>query len=210
MSGRIPLVLFEPLPVIGEALCRFLATQADFEPVVFSDLGDFLASLTGAMLILLSVHGLPGDWGSVRRVIHLAPPQGHVALLAREYIPQMCALAIAEGANGVVHEGANPVAFLAALRRIARGDTVVMSDAKPVPNPLDDATASVEHALLSARETDIIRLLAEDRTAQQVASVLGISVRTVHGHLQRAYRKLGVQGRLGAVVAARRRGILEI
>jgi DNA-binding CsgD family transcriptional regulator len=52
-------------------------------------------------------------------------------------------------------------------------------------------------------------LVAEDQTAQQIASALGVSVRTVHAHLQHAYRKLGVHGRLSAVLAVDEAGRSE-
>jgi DNA-binding CsgD family transcriptional regulator len=62
---------------------------------------------------------------------------------------------------------------------------------------------------LTPRELEVIRLVAEDKTAQQVASALGLSPRTINVHLQNAYRKLGVHGKLAAIRKAAREGFVE-
>ena len=65
-----------------------------------------------------------------------------------------------------------------------------------------------EHGDLTARELAVVRLLAEGRTAAGIAVRLAISERTVHRHLQGAYRKLGAHDRVTAVLAAREAGIV--
>lgn len=61
---------------------------------------------------------------------------------------------------------------------------------------------------LTGRELAVLRLLAEGRTASAIAAHLLISERTVHRHLQGAYRKLGVHDRATAVLAACEAGLL--
>ena len=63
-----------------------------------------------------------------------------------------------------------------------------------VPNPSTD---------LTGRELAVLRLLAEGRTSAGIAARLAISERTVHRHLQKVYRKLGVHDRVTAVLVAR-------
>lgn len=67
----------------------------------------------------------------------------------------------------------------------------------------------VARAVLTPRETAVFGLVAEGRTAAAVARRLGIAERTVHKHLQRVYRKLGVSDRLSAVLRAQRIGLLR-
>jgi DNA-binding CsgD family transcriptional regulator len=55
---------------------------------------------------------------------------------------------------------------------------------------------------LTARETAVLKLLAEGLTATAIGSRLAISTRTVHVHLEHVYRKLGVRDRLMAVRVA--------
>jgi len=62
---------------------------------------------------------------------------------------------------------------------------------------------------LTGRELAVVRLLADGLTACAMGHRLGISPRTVHRHLQHAYRKLGVSDRLRAVAVAREHALLE-
>ena len=71
----------------------------------------------------------------------------------------------------------------------------------------DDATRASAYGL-TGRELAVLALLAEGRTAHAIASRLRISERTVHRHLQCAYRKLGTHDRLTAVLTAVDAGLL--
>jgi DNA-binding NarL/FixJ family response regulator len=53
---------------------------------------------------------------------------------------------------------------------------------------------------LSGREIDILRCVVEDEKESAIAQRLAISVHTVHTHLHRLYRKLGVSSRLDVIV----------
>jgi DNA-binding NarL/FixJ family response regulator len=61
---------------------------------------------------------------------------------------------------------------------------------------------------LTAREGEVLRLLAEGLTAAAIGRRLGISERTVHKHKERVYAKLGASDRLMAVLLAQRHGLL--
>ena len=60
--------------------------------------------------------------------------------------------------------------------------------------------------MLSPREYEVLRELAEDRTDREIASRLGISERTVRAHVSRIILKLGVASRVGAAVMFVRSG----
>lgn len=53
---------------------------------------------------------------------------------------------------------------------------------------------------LSPRETEIIQAIFDDQREASIAAALGISVHTVHSHIERLYRKLGVRSRCSLVV----------
>ena len=65
-------------------------------------------------------------------------------------------------------------------------------------------------ALLTPRQREILRLVADDLTNEQIAARLGLSVATVKMGVHRVCRRLGVRGRAGAVGRAYRLGILEL
>ena len=70
------------------------------------------------------------------------------------------------------------------------------------------ATAAVEDTGLSDRELEILSTLGRGYTYQEVADLLGISVRTMQSHVKNIYSKLGVHSRAEAVFEARNMGLL--
>jgi len=63
--------------------------------------------------------------------------------------------------------------------------------------------------MLSRRELDVLRLLAEGASYAEVARRLGISAHTVTSHVKNCYRKLGVRTAADAVARARELKLLE-
>jgi DNA-binding CsgD family transcriptional regulator len=61
---------------------------------------------------------------------------------------------------------------------------------------------------LTAREADVLRLLARGRTYAQAAAELGMSAHTVCTHVKNAYRKLDVHNAAAAVLQAVRLGLI--
>ncbi|MHA6785889.1 LuxR C-terminal-related transcriptional regulator [Pseudonocardia saturnea] len=70
------------------------------------------------------------------------------------------------------------------------------------------AAGVAESVAVTSREPAVLGLLAEGLTAIAIGRRLGIAERTVPKHLQHCYAKLGVSDRLGAVLRARRIGLL--
>jgi DNA-binding NarL/FixJ family response regulator len=73
------------------------------------------------------------------------------------------------------------------------------------PSP---ARARANPSLLTDRETEVLRLIADGLTTRDVASRLGISPRTVENYKQHMFAKLGVQSRAHAVAVASRLGFI--
>jgi DNA-binding NarL/FixJ family response regulator len=70
--------------------------------------------------------------------------------------------------------------------------------ALPAPSSTPDAPAHSSPANLSSREVEVLRLIAQGLTNDQVAEQLVISSRTVHTHLTSIYGKIGVPSRSAA------------
>jgi DNA-binding NarL/FixJ family response regulator len=75
--------------------------------------------------------------------------------------------------------------------------------------PIHEAETTVHDSCLSARQVEVLLLLAEGLTATAMARRLDCSPRTVHKHVQNLYRKLGVQDRVSAVLEGQQRGLLR-
>jgi predicted ATPase/DNA-binding CsgD family transcriptional regulator len=88
----------------------------------------------------------------------------------------------------------------------AHGQRLSPDDVLKIPNPSSPSASSA--AELTARELEVLRLLAQDLKAPAIAKRLVVSPRTVHAHLRSIYDKLGVNSRDGAVRYATENGLI--
>jgi len=117
--------------------------------------------------------------------------------------------ALAAGASGFLSKEATGREIADAISAVARGETVLGRDIQSALAAQIRRAAASERPALSARERQVLGLVADGRSAPQVARELHLSPTTVKTHLQRVYEKLGVSDRAAAVAEAMRRGLLE-
>ncbi|MDM0031788.1 response regulator transcription factor [Variovorax sp. J22P271] len=94
---------------------------------------------------------------------------------------------------------------------IARRILQLMAAPQPAPGALANigaAPATPAPAALSARETQVLQLVAQGHSNREIAQSLSLSINTVECHAKNIYRKLAVHSRAGAVYSARAKGWL--
>ncbi|WP_114559136.1 response regulator transcription factor [Desertihabitans aurantiacus] len=123
--------------------------------------------------------------------------------------------ALEAGASGFVLKDTDPDDLVAAVRRLAAGfglvdhsvtRRVIAEFARRRP-PSTGGAAAV--AALTAREAEIVRLLARGLSNAEIAAVLVVETSTVKSHLGRAMTKIGTRDRLQTVVWAYQNGVVE-
>jgi DNA-binding NarL/FixJ family response regulator len=99
----------------------------------------------------------------------------------------------------------SPVVARSVLRAIRSrmGGTAAGSTSAPARSP------NAENNPLSARETEILQLLAKGMSFNEIGEILGISPHTVTAHIKKIYRKLAVHSRGEAVYEASQMGLLK-
>ncbi|MDQ3881001.1 MAG: response regulator transcription factor, partial [Chloroflexota bacterium] len=162
-------------------------------------------------VILLDID-MPGMSG-VEAVRELAPrlPETKIVMLTVSSASRDLMDAIRNGASGYLTKDLSPDALLRAVRGIRSGDLPMPRRlAAQVVHQLVDATRRPRRtdgdgtdAGLSAREKEVLRLLAEGLTDREIADALTLSARTVETHVSNILRKLRVHRR--AEAAARYR-----
>jgi DNA-binding NarL/FixJ family response regulator len=105
------------------------------------------------------------------------------------------------GARGFVFKTAGPDALVSAVRVVARGGTHVSPEALA---QIRHIQGSAVDRVLSDREREILYLLSEGFSGEEVASQLSLSGETVRTHVRNAIRKLNASNRTHAVVLALR------
>jgi len=103
---------------------------------------------------------------------------------------------------------------VAFARAFAEGRAMAVEDLLAIPQPPPPAATPQAPAFLpsdplTARELDVLRLLAQDLSNPQIAERLVVSRRTVDAHLRSIYEKLGVRSRDAALRVAREEGLVE-
>ena len=116
--------------------------------------------------------------------------------------------AIKAGASGYILKGSTPRELIDALHTLAKGGSPMSPKiARKVIREFQDEGID-EQYLLSHRETEIVKEIENGLTYKDIAMKLGISPHTVHTHIKNIYEKLHAKDRQGALVAARKKGII--
>ncbi|OLT40141.1 DNA-binding response regulator [Serinicoccus sp. CNJ-927] len=180
------------LDVIGEAATPdgVVALASDLVPdVVLMDL-QFGTDQTGA--------------DATRRIRALNHPPAVLVLTNYDTDSDILG-AVEAGASGYLLKDAPLEELIAAIRAAAAGETAL---APAIAGRLLARMRSPQPNL-SARETEVLRLVADGATNNDIAARLHISDATVKSHLVHIYTKLGVSSRTAAVASARDSGLLR-
>lgn len=174
--------------------------------------------------VLLCDLGLP-DGSGVDVVRHVAErhPATHILVVTLFSDNDHVFRAIEAGAAGYLLKDALPDQFAGSIREVARGGSPInpgiarrLLRAFREQRPLDAQTSAAATTPgggdnpLSARETEILELLAKGLSFGEVAGLLSISVHTVTAHARKIYRKLAVNSRSEAVYEYRQMGVSSI
>lgn len=119
--------------------------------------------------------------------------------------------ALQAGASGYVLKDSQPAAIVSSMLTVMAGERVMASAvANRVVDMLSGATTPKEfYDGLTAREVEILKLLAAGQANKQIASQLRISEKTVRNHVSNMYAKLQIYDRAQAVLYAVRKGLVE-
>ena len=109
--------------------------------------------------------------------------------------------ALEAGAVGYQLKDCEPAELLAAVRAAASGHVPI--DPRVAGVLLPEPTSGRPEVLISPREIEVLRLVAEGLANKQIGRRLGISERTVKAHLGRVFRQIGVADRTSAALWAR-------
>jgi DNA-binding NarL/FixJ family response regulator len=218
-STTLGIVLIDPLHVVRAGLKLFLDEQPDIQVMTEASTGDdALRAIRGlkrkTRVVVLVGLGLDGEHDAywlIRRIRESFPSLVALALGANAD-GMVISRALFMGAHGYLDKNSDPPDFLAALRRAVNGDVVLSGLPR---NWLGPIAASFERQreaapVLTEREREVLAVAAEGLTAKKIGERLGVRERTVTTHLGRIYHKLGVPGRIGAVRAAARVGLVVI
>lgn len=206
----IRLLVVEDHDVVRHGLVALLRGYSDVEVVGSAGSGpEALAQIARSRpdLVLLDLQ-MPGMNGlEVLEHIREMPAPPHVIVLTAHGEDDLVLGAVRGGADGYVLKNARPEELMAAIRSVAEGGQ--RFDEVVVRAFLKEDEHQRDLKLLTSREREILRLVANGHSNRQIAQLLFLSVATVKDNLESVYRKLGVSDRAHAVAVALRKGLLD-
>jgi DNA-binding NarL/FixJ family response regulator len=204
------LLVVDDHPVVRMGLVAMLSEHADFEVVGEAADGAeavLLADRLHPDVVLMDLRMPVMDGPEATAKMLASPPAPAVLVLTTYDTDADIVRAVEAGANGYLLKDAPREALADAIRRAARGETVL---APPVVARLASRLRAPTTPMLTDREAQVLQCVAKGMSNAEVGRELHIGEATVKTHLLRAFEKLGVTDRTAAVTAAYKSGQIEL
>ncbi len=206
----IRILIIDDHPVVREGLAGMLAGQPDFDVVGMAADGETGTALHQSLApdVALMDLRMPGlDGVSAIEAIRAQQPQARILVLTTYDSDADILRAIEAGATGYLLKDTPREELFRAIRAAAQGESVL---APAVAARLMTRMRAPAQESLSAREIEVLQLVAKGASNKEVGKALHISTATVKTHLIHIYSKLGVDDRTAAVTTALEKGIMTL
>jgi DNA-binding NarL/FixJ family response regulator len=209
-AGPIRVLIAEDQRVMADALRVVLELEGDIRVVGVVDDGS--AAVSEALrlkpdVVVMDVHLASVGGLAATRTLLGRWPEARVLVLTTDESPRLVGESAVAGAVGHLTKDRALADVIGAVRRVARGE--MLFSAAELRRAMRDDSPTEERPTLSARELEVLALIATGREVEEVADQLCISPLTLRTHVQRILHKLGVHSRLEAVALALREGLIE-
>lgn len=192
----IRLLLVEDHEIVRAGIRALLERQEDL--VVIADVGDGLSAVKkvqehGPDIVIMDV-ALPEMNGiEATREIKQEHPHIQVIALSMHRDERFVLEMLKAGASGYLLKSNAPEELVQAVRAARRGEVYLSpAIAGRVVDRLDARGESSAYAVLSDRQRQVLKMVAEGRTAKEIADTLNVSRKTVDSHRQHIMDKLGL------------------
>jgi len=197
------LLIADDHDLVRETIAVYLRQQGGYEVLVAASLEDALSKAqSGAPIdLVLLDYAMPGMdalEGLARMREALTCP---VAIISGTAPPDVARRALRAGAAGFLPKTLDPMSLMAAVRQMLLGETYM-----PVAF-LSKMGQPVDRVVLTPREREVIRGVAEGKSNKEIARDLNIREVTVKLHVKTLSRKLGARNRTHAAMLGRDMGL---
>lgn len=214
-SAPIRVVVAEDHPAVRSGLVALLGSAPDI--TVVAEAADGPAALEAARAhrpdVVLTDVRMPGATG-IEITPRLRETGASVLVISGFDLDEFVLGALAAGADGYLVKSEDPQRILAAVRDVHRGDAVLSAAAtrtvlaalrgreggEPDEAPSVEPAPTTPEPALTGREEDVLALVAQGLTNQQIARALFVEITTVKSHLSHALMKLGLDSRVQAAL----------
>jgi DNA-binding NarL/FixJ family response regulator len=218
-SEGIGVVLLEPLGIIRASLRMVFEAEHGMEVIGEADRVEQALEVattlpTNSGVVVLAGLEFAGELDSywLIRSIRDRSPQLTILATGSSLDQSAISQALFCGADGFVHKNSSPERFVEATNRAAAGELVLEGLPRGALGGIVDGMEQRRAAtpILTGREQMVLVAAADGLTAREIGRQLGVRERTITSHLNNIYRKLGANGRVGALSTALRLGLLSL
>lgn len=208
MTDGLRILLVDDHPVVRAGLRALLASHDGLDVVAEASSGEEALELVATErpdVVLMDLRlGAGMDGAQATEAIAARPSPPRVVVLTTYDTDSDILRAVEAGAAGYLLKDSDPQVLVDAVWAASRGETVLNPAVaqrlyRQIRSPRVD---------LSARESQIVQLVAQGLSNRAIAKELFVTEATVKSHLVHAFSKLGVDSRTAAVAAARDRGLI--
>ena len=199
----ITVLVVDDHPLFRDGLTGLLATVTDID--VLDAVGDGEAAVRRAVelrpdVVLMDLN-LPRTSGleATRRIV-ASVPRCAVLVLTMVDDDDSVTAALRVGARGYLLKGAGQEEVLSAVRTVAAGGAVLGAGMTSALTGSASGRAGLD---LTARESEVLAMLAEGLSNPEIARALGVSLKTVQNHVSHVLTKLQVRDRTQAALRVR-------
>lgn len=191
---RARVLVADDHPIVRQAIAALLQ-DAGFE--VVAEAADGIEAVRKALtaqpdVAILDLR-MPGmDGIEAARQIHRLAPGTQTMLLSMYDDPAIAVEALRAGVHGYALKSQTSVELVETVREVARGAIHLSAPVAPAVLGASTAEAATLPDALTARERQVLKLIADGRSGREAAIELGLSVKTIESHRYRIMRKLGV------------------
>ncbi|MBM3359028.1 MAG: response regulator transcription factor [Betaproteobacteria bacterium] len=212
---RLRILLADDHRLVRAGLRSLIGQMKDVEVVAEAQDGREVLDLARAhhpdvVLMDISMSGMNGLEATLQ--VKKQHPRVRVMILSMHATEEYVLQALRAGASGYLLKDSAPLELELALQAVARGETYL---SPPISRQVvEDYMQRVggEHeplAVLTARQREVLQLIAEGSSTKEIARRLKLSVKTVESHRQQLMERLGIRDVAGLVRYAIRHGLIS-
>lgn len=206
-NAPIRVLLVDDHPILLDGLVMLLECESDMAVVGQAANGEDAIALfeqhqPDIMLIDLRLPTISGI--EVITTIRADYPQARIVVLSTYDTDEEIYQAVQAGARGYLVKGAASEELLKAIRTVHRNQTYIP------PSASEKLLRRMTAPTLSAREREVLQLIAEGKTNPQISAELNVAESTVRFHISNILYKLGVRDRTQAIVQAVNQGLVRL
>jgi len=215
---KITVLVVDDHTIVRDGICALLALAGDIEVVGEATNGNEALNKVRELhpeVVLMDISmPIMGGLEATRR-ISKEFPKTKVLVLTQYDDKEYFFPVIESGASGFISKVAASSELTAGIRSVYRGDSYLSPSVTKLlvenyQHTAGERVSQDPYTLLTEREREILKLLTEGHSTQEVADMLVITPKTVEGHKTNLMAKLGVHNRIELVKYAFRKGIITL